>query len=106
MKNQDCASVRRRFVWMSTDRSVLDGIPSILAISEVMFAVVLWWSIAIFFQTFTHLWISVCVAPFLLLRSENSVKQANVWFTYYLSHLKKHRVRLAQFLFALIAGAT
>jgi hypothetical protein len=55
------------------DKSVTDGIPSVLAALEVVVAVGAYWAIAIYFETTTHLWVSICVAPLLLLRSDQSI---------------------------------
>jgi hypothetical protein len=74
----------KRFVWWSTDKSVADGVPSVLAGLEVVVAVGAYWAIAIYFDTTTHLWVSICVAPLLLLRSEQSVTCGARWFTSYL----------------------
>jgi hypothetical protein len=46
---------------------------SLLAIIEVIIAVTLYWWIAVYFNTYLHLIISVFIAPFLLLRSEDSI---------------------------------
>jgi hypothetical protein len=74
----------KRFVWWSIDESVKDGIPSALAALEVVVAVAAYWAIAIYFETTTHLWVSICVAPLLLLRSEQSIALGAQWFTSYL----------------------
>lgn len=68
------------FVWYSTETSVRDGIPSALACFEVAVAVTAYWAIAIHFETFAHLWISICVAPLLLLRSDESTALGVRWF--------------------------
>jgi hypothetical protein len=62
----------KRFVWWSTDKSVADGVASALACLEVVVAVAAYWAIAIYFETTTHLWVNICVAPLSLLRSEQS----------------------------------
>jgi hypothetical protein len=53
----------------------------VLAAAEVVAAVVAYWTIAIYFETTTHLWVSICVAPLLLLRSEQSVALGARWFS-------------------------
>ncbi len=73
-----------RFVWWSTNKSVADGVPSVLAALEVVFAVAAYWAIAIYFETTTHLWVSICVAPLLLLRSEQSIAVGVRWYEFYL----------------------
>jgi hypothetical protein len=50
----------KRFVWWSTDKSVAEGIPSVLAAVEVVVAVAAYWApIAIYFETTTHLSVSI-----------------------------------------------
>jgi hypothetical protein len=78
----------QRFVWWSTEKSVADGIPSVLAVVEVVVAVAAYWAIAIYFETTTHLWVSICVAPLLLMRSEQSVALGARWFHFYLRPLE------------------
>jgi hypothetical protein len=78
-----------RFVWYSTNESVSLGIPSALAALEVALAAAIWWGAALAFQTFSHLWVSICVAPFLLLRSPRSVEGGLVWFSGYLDRLRE-----------------
>ena len=68
-----------RFVWWSTDKSVAEGIPSTLAAPEVVVAVAAYWAIAIYFETTTRLWVSICVASLLLLRCEQSVALGAWW---------------------------
>jgi len=68
-----------RFVWLSTDKSVAEGIPSTLAAPEVVVAVAAYWAIAIYFETTTRLWVSICVASLLLLRCEQSVALGAWW---------------------------
>jgi hypothetical protein len=86
----------KRFVWWSTDKSVADGTPSVLAALEVVVAVGVYWAIAIYFETTTHLWVSICVAPLLLLRSEQSIALGAQWFGSYVrrrDELDKRDVR-------------
>jgi hypothetical protein len=68
------------FVWWSTEATVRDRIPSALAALEVLIAVGTYWAIAIYFETYTHLWVSICVAPLLLLRSDQSIALGADWF--------------------------
>ena len=75
---------RVRFVWRSTPASVHLAIPSALGAFEVIGSVVAWWAYAIYFDTFTHLWVSICVAPLLLLRSNNSISVGVNWFSGYM----------------------
>src|ERR1043166_2827902 len=73
------------FVWWSTQDSVRNGTPSALACFEVFAAVSGYWFIAIYFETFTHLWVSICVAPLLLLRSDQSISLGVKWFQSYMT---------------------
>jgi hypothetical protein len=72
----------KRFVWWSTDKSVADSVPSVLAALETVVAVGAYWAIAIYFETTTHLWVSIYVAPLLLLRSDQSIAVGARWFSY------------------------
>ncbi len=62
-------------VWHSRPGSIRLGIPSVLAIAETLFAVALYWWIAIHYDTHIHLISSLFVAPLLLLRSNKSIKR-------------------------------
>lgn len=73
------------FVLYSTPASVRARWPSILACLEVAIAVTLYWWIAVHFNTQKHLWISICVAPLLLLRSDESTVLGTKWFTAYIA---------------------
>jgi hypothetical protein len=79
----------RLFVWCSTKNSVRDGIPSALAALEVFVAVAAYWALAIYFDTYTHIWVSICVAPLLLLRSEPSIALGVSWFSSYMYQPEK-----------------
>jgi len=50
---------------------------------EVVVAVGAYWAFAIYFETTTHLWVSICVAPLLLLRSGQSIAPGAKWFDSY-----------------------
>jgi hypothetical protein len=77
------------FVWGSTESSIRRHIPSALAALEVLVALIGWWSYAAYFQTFGHIWISICVAPLLLLRSNQSITLGAAWFFSYKETLRK-----------------
>jgi hypothetical protein len=72
------------FVWSSTDDSVDDRTFSILAAVEVAISIALYWAFAIWFQTQIHLWVSIIIAPVLLLRSDASVALGVKWFEQYI----------------------
>ncbi|OSM02550.1 hypothetical protein MAIT1_02714 [Magnetofaba australis IT-1] len=50
---------------------------------ETLLAVCAYWGIAWYWDTHIHLIVSICVAPLLLLRSEESVKLGAKWFVDY-----------------------
>lgn len=74
------------FVWHSTTESVENGTFSVLAAGEVVIAVVLYWLLAFLIHSQSHLWVSIAIAPLLLLRSEASVALGVRWFEYYVDH--------------------
>ncbi|MBR0950330.1 hypothetical protein [Bradyrhizobium canariense] len=83
----------------STRRSVRSLKPSLLACIELSFAVGLYWWIAIHFDTQKHLWVSICIAPLLLLRSQESVALGVRLFRRYTElynpHLREERANRA-----------
>lgn len=70
----------RSWVWHATLESRKAGRVSVLACAETIFAVILYWWIAIRYDTHWHLVSSVFVAPLLLLRSTESIEAAVRWF--------------------------
>lgn len=60
-------------VLYSTKRSLENREVSFLAIVEIFIASIIYWFVAIYLDTYVHIWISVLVAPFLLLRSNSSI---------------------------------
>ena len=74
------------FVLFSSPASVGGGSISILAIIEVLLAVVAYWVISLWFGTFTILWVSLAVSPLLLLRSNASVALGVQWAERYVDH--------------------
>ncbi|MEI6986544.1 MAG: hypothetical protein WCK65_10475 [Rhodospirillaceae bacterium] len=67
----------------STPNSIENGEASALAILETVLAVAAYWWFAWYFDTHTHLLVSIAVAPFLLLRSPQSVDLGVKWFRAY-----------------------
>ena len=65
---------RAGWVRWSTPESRSAGVKSLLACIETALCVVIYWAIAIVFDTHIHLITSIFVAPFLLLRSSKSIK--------------------------------
>jgi hypothetical protein len=70
-------------VLFSTAASVEAGVFSLSAAIEVILAITIYWTIAIYLETQAHLWASVIIAPLLLLRSDTSVALALRWFEQY-----------------------
>src|ERR1043166_10203994 len=70
----------------STPRSVQQGKFSLAAAGEVIVAVILYWCISIWLHTQVHLWISIVIAPLLLLRSKASVSLGVLWVEKYVHH--------------------
>jgi hypothetical protein len=70
-------------VLYSTPASVRARWPSVLAFFEIAAAMAAYWWIAIRYDTQKHLWISICVAPLLLLRSKASIARGVRWITAY-----------------------
>jgi len=69
-----------KWVFWSTRDSINNDIPSITAIIETALAVPIYWWIAIHFETYLPLLISIVVAPLVLLRSDESVALGVRWF--------------------------
>jgi hypothetical protein len=61
-------------VLFSTSESIEKNEFSLLAFFETVFAVFLYWGVAVYFDTYIHIVISIIIAPFLLLKSKESVK--------------------------------
>lgn len=70
----------KSWVWRSSLESRAADQVSVWAICETVLAVILYWWIAIRFDTSLHLVSSVVIAPLLLLRSPESIKDGVVWF--------------------------
>lgn len=70
-------------VWSSTKDSARQGKISLLACLETLLAAAFYWTAAIFFETTIPLLVSICIAPLLLLRSEQSVALGLKWFQEY-----------------------
>src|SRR6185436_9213931 len=70
----------RSWVWRASIASRAAGKVSVLACAETLFAVVLYWWIAIRWGTHVHLLTSVFIAPLLLLRSPESIEMGVRWF--------------------------
>ena len=63
--------------WWSNQDSVKQGKISILAFAEILIGIWLyWWVIPEFTENYWHIWISILILPFLLLKSDLSVSYA------------------------------
>ena len=62
-------------VWISTKQSLENREVSFLAIVEIFLAIGIYWGVAIYFDAYLHIWMSVLLAPFLLLRSTKSINK-------------------------------
>jgi hypothetical protein len=74
------ASEAPEWVFWSSRESIDREVPSVTAIIESVIAVPLYWWVAIHFETYLLLLASVAIAPFVLLRSDQSVKVGVRWF--------------------------
>jgi hypothetical protein len=86
-----------KWVWFSTRETIDNEVPSITAIVETILAVPLYWWIALKAGVFWPLAISVVVAPFVLLRSRDSIARGARWFSYWENKLaqdKRHYTAL------------
>jgi hypothetical protein len=89
----------------STTESVRAGSPSVAAALEVAAAIALYWWCAVHFQTQKFLWVSIAVAPLLLLRSKPSMALGAELFAKYVDksfedfrELPKREFKLFQFI--------
>jgi hypothetical protein len=89
----------------STTKSVRTGSPSAAAAFEVAAATALYWWCAVHFQTQKFLWVSIAVAPLLLLRSKPSMALGAELFAKYVDksfedfrELPKREFKLFQFI--------
>ena len=74
------AIMPKSWVWHSTLATRAADQVSVLAVVETLLAIVLYWWIAIRFDTHLHLISSVFIAPLLLLRSPESIDAGVRWF--------------------------
>ena len=65
---------------VSDDESVERGQVNFWAMAETALAIVIFWYVALNWETAFVLYLSCCIAPMLLLRSETSLKQGVIWF--------------------------
>lgn len=61
-------------VWYSSESSIQNREISLLAILEIIFAISLYWGIAFYYDFYLHIITSIFITPFLLLKSEHSIK--------------------------------
>jgi len=72
----------KNYVMHSTEESRERRIASVLAIVETVFLVFLTWFIAVHFNTYTHIYVAIAIAPFLLLKTPQSTQKAIELFQY------------------------
>ena len=72
----------KNYVWHSTKESRDNQTISILAIVETIFFVVLTWFVAYHYNTYTHIYTAIAIAPFLLLKTPESVDKGIELFLY------------------------
>ncbi len=60
---------------MSNEKSIVNNEISLLAIIEVIFAIFIYWYIALYFNTYLHIVISIFLTPILLISSNESRKK-------------------------------
>jgi hypothetical protein len=60
-------------VWYSSESSIQNREISFLAILEIIFAISLYWGIAFYYDFYLHIITSIFFAPFLLLKSKDSI---------------------------------
>ena len=66
----------KNYVLHSTTESRENGTISILAIIETIFFVALTWGVAYYYNTYTHIFVAIAIAPFLLLKTPISTQKA------------------------------
>ena len=74
-------------VWHSSESSIQNREISFLAILEIVFATFLYWGIAFYYDFYLHIITSIIFAPFLLLKSKDSIyyilnKSVNIFSEY------------------------
>ena len=69
-----------RLRWRSSPDSVENGTPSVLAIVETLVAITVSVWFAVHFDTYKFIAMSACIAPFLLLRTEESTEHGIMMF--------------------------
>lgn len=74
-------------VWHSSESSIQNREISFLAILEIIFAISLYWGIAFYYDFYLHIITSIIFAPFLLLKSKDSIyyilnKSVNIFSEY------------------------
>lgn len=72
----------KNYVLKSTQESRDSQTTSILAIVETIFFTFLTWGVAVYFDTYIHIYTAIAIAPFLLLKTPESIDKAIEWFLY------------------------
>src|SRR5262245_59864198 len=72
--------IRAKMIFWSTRNSIKSETASFTAIAETVLAVAAYWWIAVHYETYLPLIVSVIVRPLVLLRSDESTAKGRVWF--------------------------
>lgn len=72
----------KNYVLHSSQESRDKGVTSLLAILETLIFVALTWWVAYYYNTYTHIYTAIAIAPFLLLKTPESSDKAIEWFLY------------------------
>src|SRR5258708_6462435 len=83
------ASQPPKWLWWSTPESIELQITSISAIVETLIAVPFYWWATVHFHSYALLILSACVAPLVLMRSDQSIALGVKWFTQYAERVDK-----------------
>ncbi len=86
-------------VLYSTEQSIETNEVSALAIFEIIIAVTIYWGIAWYFDVYLHIIASICIAPLLLFRSDQSTKMALKLFYNNISANYNHKFSTIKLIF-------
>jgi len=73
----------RSWVWRSTEESRAAGLVSVLAVTETVACVAMYWVLMFWFGVTWHHWLILIATPMVLLRSQQSVALGLGWFERY-----------------------
>ena len=75
--------IAQNFVWYTAQEGRDGDKISVVACMEVILSVAAYWWIAWYYDTYAHLLVSICLAPLVLLRSDESVELGLRWYERY-----------------------